>query len=176
MAALYEPAFAYAENALRNLQDAKANGGTRNESNANSVDVHPGDGDKDETLDARLLMAQLREALNNLNMGRSNSGELEGGHAEALGKLFRQLFDDPTLEVKIKSQGVSGDLSAELKIEGRCPTPYGIPALYVVGKDKLMSPCDTGSEGAVGVSGGMLAYRDAILKKNVSQNNRLHLS
>ena len=172
MAALYDPAFAYAENALRNLQDAKPDSDIYEEGNASSVGVHI-DGGQDETLDARLLLVQLRDALNNLNTGRSESKEIDRAHAEALGKLFQQLFDDPTLEVDVQSQ-IYTDRLARLEIQGGCPTPCGEPACYVIGKNKLKVSCEADADGTVGVQQrGMLAYKNAFLEKTVSTLEQL---
>ncbi|KAI1787449.1 hypothetical protein LXA43DRAFT_1098276 [Ganoderma leucocontextum] len=125
-----------------------------------SLEVLVDDGKDEAGSDVRLLVTQLRDALGNLNL---NEGRREKRtHAtEALGKLLQQLFDDPTLKVKIKSSEVDGDSWTKLKIEGRCPTAYGVPALYIAGEDKLMSPGD--AEGAPdSVQGGVPAYRDAV--------------
>ena len=66
MAALYEPAFAYAENALRDLQDAKLDGQKRDEGNALAAEVPLA---ASAMLDACLWMAQLRGCLEQCTVG-----------------------------------------------------------------------------------------------------------
>ncbi|PIL34742.1 hypothetical protein GSI_03523 [Ganoderma sinense ZZ0214-1] len=95
MAALYEPTFAYAQNALqRGLQDvplSDSGGNHEEEGNAGSV-VAAGDAmvcdaiGEDDVLDTHLFMAQLRDALNGLKAGcpDSESKESASAHGVAL--------------------------------------------------------------------------------------------
>ncbi|PIL34740.1 hypothetical protein GSI_03521 [Ganoderma sinense ZZ0214-1] len=141
MAALYEPAFAYAQNALRGLQDvplSDSGGNHEEEGNAGSV-VAAGDAmvcdaiGEDDVLDTHLFMAQLRDALNGLKAGCPDSESKEGAsaHGVTLGKVLQLLFDDPTLKVQVKLTGFGrrGGPLPRIKIEAECPTPCGIPAL-----------------------------------------------
>ncbi|PIL28044.1 hypothetical protein GSI_09895 [Ganoderma sinense ZZ0214-1] len=146
MAALYDPAFAYAQEALRGVRDGE-------------------DGD---VLEGRRFMAQLRDALRGLGVveaGGSGSdmelNEVEtSAHAAALGKVLQELFDDPALKV------TANVWSRRIKIEAECPTPCRVPARYIVGKGTLMSACDPAdSGGASGVHESMVAYRDAMLDR-----------
>ena len=159
IAPLYEPAFAHAENTLRHAQEAGLDNERCHDDAANSDDV----------LDARLFVQRLRDALGALKAGKPEGGTLHA-HGEALSKLFQQLFDEPTLKVKVKSSGVDGDPWVGLDIEGRCPTPYDVPALYIVGKDRLMSPSATEGAPEAKVPKGMLTYRNVVVESEVSQN------
>ena len=87
-----------------------------------------------------------------------------------LDKPFQGLFGDPTLKVNVKSSEVDGKPRIELDIEGRCPTAYGVPALYIVGKDRLISPSAVeGAPGEAALPEGMRAYRNAVVDDGVSQ-------
>ncbi|PIL25510.1 hypothetical protein GSI_12428 [Ganoderma sinense ZZ0214-1] len=177
MAALYEPAFAYAQNALqRGLQDvplSDSGGNHEEEGNAGSV-VAAGDAmvcdaiGEDDVLDTHLFMAQLRDALNGLKAGcpDSESKENASAHGVALGKVLQLLFDDPTLKVQVKLTGFGrrGGPLPRIKIEAECPTPCGIPALYVVADDRLTSVRDRNPKRKEwGMQESMIAYRDTIL-------------
>ncbi|PIL28045.1 hypothetical protein GSI_09896 [Ganoderma sinense ZZ0214-1] len=168
MAALFEPAFAYAQNALWGLQDTTPLGEGENceeEGNAGSVGAvvdATGLSGKDDVLDAHLFMAQLRDTFNGLKMGFSESESKQGAftHGVALSKVLQLLFDDPTLDAWVQ---VSMNHLPRIEIEAECPTPCGIPALYVFANDRLTSLRDPKME-SQGVLEGMAAYRDAILK------------
>ncbi|PIL34739.1 hypothetical protein GSI_03520 [Ganoderma sinense ZZ0214-1] len=167
MAALFEPAFAYAQNALWGLQDTTPLGEGENreeEGNAGSVGavVDATGSGKDDVLDAHLFMAQLRDTFNGLKMGFSESESKQGAftHGVALSKVLQLLFDDPTLDAWVQ---VSMNHLPRIEIEAECPTPCGIPALYVFANDRLTSLRDPKME-SQGVLEGMAAYRDAILK------------
>ena len=108
-------------------------------------------------------------------MGKPEGGTLHA-HAEALDKLFQRLFDDPTLKVTAKSSGVDGDPWVGLHIKGRCPTAYDVPALYIVGKDRLMSPSATEGAPEAKVPGGILAHRNVVVENEASQNTKFDLS
>ena len=176
MAALYEPAFTYAQNALRGLQ-AIPPGRAENhkeEGSARSVGtaVDSAKACEDDVLDAHLFMAQLRDAFNGLKVGCSDSDSKEGAlaHGVALGKVLQLLFDDPTIKVQVTFFKTSSGRLPGIKIETECPTPCGIPALYVVANDRLTSLRDPKGEAQrVPVREGMIAYRDAILKTEVSK-------
>ncbi|PIL29669.1 hypothetical protein GSI_08107 [Ganoderma sinense ZZ0214-1] len=177
MAALYEPAFAYAQNALqRGLQDVplsdsggnhEEEGNARSDGEAINVMVREANGE-DNVLDTHLFMAQLRDALNGLKAGcpDSESKENASAHGVALGKVLQLLFDDPTLKVQVKLTGFGrrGGPLPRIKIEAECPTPCGIPALYVVADDRLTSLRDRNPKRKEwGMQESMIAYRDTIL-------------
>ncbi|PIL34737.1 hypothetical protein GSI_03518 [Ganoderma sinense ZZ0214-1] len=183
MAALYHPAFAYAQKALRGLQDGLPPEHRDREpgENASGVTGNVGapvaliDGGKDDgALDGHRFIAQLRDTLHGLSVvevGRSGldskSKEAASAHAAALGRVLQELFDDHTLKVEVTPCG--GGI--EVEVEAACPTPYRIPTCYIVGKDKLVSACgsDSRSGRAPNVPESMVAYRDAMLDdKHVS--------
>ncbi|PIL30229.1 hypothetical protein GSI_07406 [Ganoderma sinense ZZ0214-1] len=183
MAALYHPAFAYAQKALRGLQDGLPPEHRDREPGENAsgvtgsvgAPVAPIDGGKDDgVLEGRRFIAQLRDALHGLSVVEvghsgldSKSKEAASAHAAALGKVLQELFDDHTLKVEVTPRG--GGI--EVEVEAACPTPYRIPACYIVGKDKLVSArgSDSRSGRAPNVPESMVAYRDAMLDdKHVS--------
>ncbi|PIL29567.1 hypothetical protein GSI_08203 [Ganoderma sinense ZZ0214-1] len=83
--------------------------------------------------DIRICVYDLRQVLRDVQYSPDSN------NVEELKGLLRDLFDDPTLQVNVElATGEDGYLYAELEIIGECETAHGLPALYIMGKDKLI--------------------------------------
>ncbi|KAM5546317.1 hypothetical protein V8D89_000443 [Ganoderma adspersum] len=142
-APFYERVFAVARMSLQGLIPVKP-------------DVRPLDEHMEvldgKAFDIRICVYELRYALEKVKRAPDDA------HIEALAKLLRELFDDPSLEVMARQSGKGRRVSTDLEVHGECYTAHGLPALYIMGKDTLKRGISGG-----GNVGGFAAYERAVM-------------
>ncbi|PIL28616.1 hypothetical protein GSI_08658 [Ganoderma sinense ZZ0214-1] len=123
-ATIHEPVFAYATTALEGFLPVNP------EVRALDENLEVIDG---KAFDIRICAYDLCEAVQHVKHTPDST------HMEALKGLLRDLFDDPDLQVNVKQvREDGGRVSTELEIIGECHTAHGLPAPYIMGKEKLI--------------------------------------
>ncbi|KAM5546284.1 hypothetical protein V8D89_000410 [Ganoderma adspersum] len=142
-ATIYEPVFAYANVAFEVFLPIYP------EVRALDEDLEVIDG---KAFNIRICVYDLGKALKDVKY------RWDSTHVETLKGLLRDLFGDPTLQVNVKQVREDGHLFTELEIIGECHTAHGLPAPYIMGKDKLTPDSSQNREGE-----GFGAYKCAVV-------------
>lgn len=154
-ATIYEPVFAFANVSLEGFLPVYP------EVRAPDEDREVIDG---KAFDIRICVYDLGKALKDVKY------RWDSTRVETLKGLLRDLFDDPALQVNVKQVREDGRMFTELEIIGECHTAHGLPAPYIMRKDKLTPDSWQSREGE-----GFSAYKRAVVGPKVSQCRRSHL-
>ena len=148
---IYEPVFAYANIALQGFLHIKPDVRALDE----NLEVIDG-----KAFDIRICVYGLRKALEDVKYEPISTTRIN-----ALKGLLRDLFDDPALQVNVKEVREDGRLLTELEILGECHTAHGLPAPYIMGKDRLTPTNLQTRKGQ-----GFVSYKHAVVGSKVSQS------
>ncbi len=116
-AALYDPAFSYAVDALAHLDAVKPEQASRE--NPAAFDI----------------FTRLVSLTHLVNMKHKSESE----YSAVLTTELKLLFDEPNLEAKVRQYDQDGRLVTEVDGEARCPTVYDKTAVYIAIEKKLTS-------------------------------------